>query len=123
LSADEATGKISLKVPSTVLLGMSDIVVERKSVEPLSGSQSWIGSIGSARVDNKGGYGFVGLHNQLAIIDTTRPDEVLAQENITKVIDLVSNGADVGSVLDTVTTKDFSRVFVATNRGVSVVDA
>ena len=122
-SADEASGKITLKVPTSVLLGMSDIVVQRKTIEPLSGSQSWISSIGTSRVDNKGGYGFVGRQNELAILDTARPDEPLVREKITKVLNLVSNGAGVGSVLDTVATKDFSRVFVATNRGVSVVDA
>ncbi|MCB2028921.1 MAG: hypothetical protein KDH18_09735, partial [Rhodoferax sp.] len=122
-SADEGAGTITLTVPRSVLLGMSDIVVERPVVEPLSGSESWVASIGSSRVDNKGGYGFVGRQNELAIIDTARPDEPLQVETITKVLELTSNGANVGSVLDTVATKDFSRVFVATNKGISVVDA
>ncbi len=141
VSANESSGTIEVLVPQTVLLGMSDIIVERQVVDSATGATQWVRSVGTARVDNKGGYGFVGRQNEVGVIDTTRPDEAYAAdengvpisidpdtglpvpEPLIKSISLVADGGYVGSVLDTVTTKDLSRVFVATNRGISIIDA
>ena len=138
-------GSFIVSVPADVLLGLVDIVVERPTVDPGTGQQSWVRSGGTARVDNKAGYGFVGRGNQVYVIDTARPDEPFAakppvnlnvppedripytdpltgaiiKEPWVKTIEIPG----VNSIKDTLATNDLSRVFVAHSGGVSVIDA
>ena len=128
-----------------MLLGLVDIVVERPTIDAGSGTQTWVRSAGKASVDNKTGYGFTGRSNQVFVIDTTRIDEPFAaappvdlsvppasrtpyidpatgqvvREPWVKTIEIPG----ITSILDVLATNDLSRVFVAHNRGVSVIDA
>ncbi|MCP5368369.1 MAG: tandem-95 repeat protein, partial [Hyphomicrobiales bacterium] len=125
---------ITVKVPQEVLLGLADIYVERPNAIELGGA----GGISTvtdwergqaASVDNKIGLAFLGRNvngHGVDVIDTKRPDETdlypdvpeIPFEKIVKYIPL----EDMGTIWDTVTTKDLSRAFVATDKGIAVID-
>ena len=114
-------GQITVEVPRTVLLGASDIFVERRAH-----TGNWLSSQ-AFTVANKGGYAFLGGRDQLnntaiQVIDLTADDD----EDLSAVIKRITiqdNGQLThGAIMDTVTTPDLSRAYVATDLGVAVID-
>ncbi|MBM3524765.1 MAG: hypothetical protein FJX57_17605, partial [Alphaproteobacteria bacterium] len=122
----DANSFITVRVPKSVLLGLAEIRVERPTgtYVPTTlgpGLSTTMVSSAPIPVDNIQGYAFFGNNSKRSIdvIDVRRPDEGTGAEHIVKRIELPISG----QIRDTVTTGDLSRVFVATDNGVAVVDA
>ena len=127
---------LRLEVPNSVLLTLSDISVETniggwspgRGNDPVAISD-WRSS-GSAKIANKAGLGFIARNvfqeDQLRgveVIQISREklpadSALLPREKVIKLIEM----PDAGTIWDTVVTDDFARVFVATDKGVAVID-
>jgi hypothetical protein len=117
-------GSITLTVPSHVLLGLARIVVERPTsaiVITAGGTggwgTDWIESQ-SVQVRNTTGFAFVGS-NVAGAIDVIDIDPLSGGSG--QVVKQIALGS--GRVLDTIATRDLSRVFVSTDQGIVVLDA
>ena len=122
--------RITLEVPNEVLLGLSDIIVERPTIlfdfdlNRAVPNLFWMGSQ-PVQVKNEGGFAFLGsgwiegVGRAVEVIDTTRPDEF----GVEQVVKRITLPAEFGN-MDTVATRDLSQVFVATlDQGIAVIDA
>jgi len=118
---------IQLKVPKEVLLGLSDIIVERPAIEVTGGpSGPTVGtkyrSSLPASIDNRGGFAFMGQSGDaftgVEVIDVRRAGET-GPEQVVKHIALPG----VNAVYQTLASPDLSQVFVATDAGIAVIDA
>ena len=115
-------GVITFKVPQDVLLGRTEIFLER----PRAGTQAARdGSIPAnapmARsvvftVDNKQGYAFAGYGEGVEVIDIARKDEV---DRLEMVIHSIPLGAPVNEI---VVTRDLGAAFAATSKGIALID-
>lgn len=107
--------QIKLRVPKQVVLGLSGIFVERAKSESFAttgGSttvQDWTSSQ-RVTVNNPGGYGFVGQYRTLKILDLQTKQQG-GIEQVVKEIDLGQY------IVDTATTADLSRAFLAVEAG------
>ncbi|MCA9184291.1 MAG: Ig-like domain-containing protein, partial [Planctomycetales bacterium] len=131
---DEATGvsetMLEVSVPSSVLIGMADITVERSHSTPVNSpnnngsvASNWLSSQ-PGRITNPGGYGFImsgsggDANYGLKVIDIQNINET-EPEQVVKVIPV----SDTPWRSQTVPTADRSRVYLTGNQGVYVVDA
>ena len=55
-------------------------MIERPTSNAVTGQNTWVRSAGTAKVDNKGGFGFVGRYGTVQVLDTSRPDELYPDE-------------------------------------------
>ncbi len=121
--------QIKLLVPNEILLGLSDITVERPTVVVdldlgrIVPKLFWTGSQ-PAQIKNKGGFAFLGSSRLVAVevIDICAKGES-GVEQVVKRIPLVGAPLSPDLIWDTVATSDLSQVFVATDRGIAVIDA
>jgi len=116
-----AGGKITFTLPDTILAGKAELSLERRKYSSGASDPVWIASQSFTLV-NKGGYGFVGIQGSstgaVEVIDTSRPDEVGATEEVIKRIEI----GDLGTVWDSLSMPDLSAVYFASDRGVLVID-
>ena len=114
---------VNFLVPNTILLGSSEIFIRRPSEGSLRNgngvlvpSTQYLFSAG-IKVDNKAGYAFAGDSTGVQVIDRKLPFE--ANQEVDELIHRINLGAAVNEI---VVTGDLGAAFVATTRGVAVID-
>ncbi|TAK53398.1 MAG: hypothetical protein EPO25_10765, partial [Gammaproteobacteria bacterium] len=103
---------LQLRIPPSVVLGISGIYVERavRQIVAGSGGPSTLTQWKSSEritIDNPGGYGFVGSGSELRILDLQLLSES-GEEQVVKILEL-----DGQQIRHSLTTPDLSRAFVA----------
>ena len=110
-------------VPNTVLLGASEIFIQRPEAGSLKDKQGeylpstqFLTST-AVTIDNKAGYAFAGDSTGVQVIDRALPFE--DEEEADELIHRIELGATVNEI---VVTSDLGTAFVATTKGVAVID-
>ncbi|MFA7603825.1 MAG: CARDB domain-containing protein, partial [Novosphingobium sp.] len=126
ISAGPFAGETSIKftTPQHVLLGATEIFIERpRAGYFVSGDRTPLAdtayvSSAAVKIDNKAAYAFAGDATGVQVIDRA------LQSDAGGVVDRLIHRIDLGAaVKEIVTTNDLGAVFVATDKGIAVIDA
>lgn len=112
---------VEFDVPQRVLLGVTEIRVERPAAGTMLDAKGRIPANAqyvaskTITIDNKGGFAFAGDASGVQIIDLARKDEGGA--------DLLVGRIELGApVTEIVVTTDLGSAFVATQKGIAIID-